>query len=60
MTMEVQPNPAVPADELRARYRCTMCHKHCRIPCRLTAVEFQQLQDGTFEGTPPTEPIDWS
>jgi hypothetical protein len=31
---------------LRKLHRCLMCHKHCLIPCKFTAVEFQQiLQD---------------
>lgn len=39
--------------ELRARYRCTMCHKHCLIPCTLTAAEFRELEREAIEGTPP-------
>jgi len=34
---------------LRARYRCTMCYKHCLIPCSLTAAEFRMMQQGAFE-----------
>jgi hypothetical protein len=24
-------------------HRCLMCHKHCLIPCKFTAFEFQQI-----------------
>jgi|GEM_PF-7124202 len=24
-------------------HRCLMCHKHCLIPCKFTALEFQQM-----------------
>ena len=27
---------------LRMLHRCLMCHKHCLIPCKFTAYEFQQ------------------
>jgi hypothetical protein len=29
--------------ELRSRYRCTMCHKQCQVPCSFTLSEFQQM-----------------
>ncbi len=48
------------ADELRARYCCQACHKRCAVPCRLTVAEFRQLEQGTYEGTPPAEPVRWS
>jgi len=28
---------------LRMLHRCLMCHKHCLIPCKFTAIEFQQV-----------------
>jgi hypothetical protein len=28
---------------VRTAYRCRMCHKGCRIPCRLTAAEFWEM-----------------
>ena len=28
---------------LRLQHRCLMCHKRCLIPCKFTAMEFQQL-----------------
>ena len=28
---------------LRMLHRCLMCHKHCLIPCKFTAIEFQEL-----------------
>jgi hypothetical protein len=28
---------------LRTLHRCRMCHKHCLIPCKFTALEFQQV-----------------
>jgi len=59
MTMEPGPDHPPTADELRARYRCRMCHKQCAVPCRLTAAEFRQLAEGTYEGPPPAEPVDW-
>ena len=31
-----------PASEwLRQKYRCTMCHKRCLVPCRFTSAEFR-------------------
>jgi hypothetical protein len=47
------------AEELRARYRCRACHKRCIVPCRLTLTEFRQLEQGTYEGPPPAEPVQW-
>ena len=38
---------------LRTKYRCTMCHKKCLVPCRFTAAEFRQLAasgEGDLEG----------
>ncbi len=32
-----------PAWELRLKYRCTMCHKQCLVPCQFTAAEFRQM-----------------
>ena len=46
------------ASELRATYCCIMCHKHCRIPCKLTAAEFRQMEQAMTEATvgrPETE-----
>lgn len=37
------------ASQLRATYCCTMCHKHCRIPCKLTAAEFRQMEQAMTE-----------
>ena len=28
---------------LRLLHRCLMCHKHCLIPCKFTALEFERL-----------------
>jgi hypothetical protein len=39
MTAFVDP-PAVV--RLRMLHRCLMCHKHCLIPCKFTALEWQQ------------------
>ena len=39
------------ASELRATYCCIMCHKHCRIPCKLTAAEFRQMEQAMTEAT---------
>jgi hypothetical protein len=39
------------ASELRAKYCCTMCHKYCRIPCKLTAAEFRQMEQAMTEAT---------
>ena len=45
---------------LRATYRCARCHKHCLIPCTLTAEEFRDLarvapDGGEVAGPVPTE-----
>ena len=37
------------ASILRARYRCTMCHKHCMVPCRFTLAEFRALERALSE-----------
>lgn len=37
------------AAELRAMYRCSMCHKHCRFPCKLTVVEFREMERAMTE-----------
>jgi hypothetical protein len=43
---------SVAAGILRARYRCTMCHKQCFVPCRFTAVEFSEMvQEADEEGS---------
>jgi len=39
MTGFVDPPEVV---RLRMLHRCLMCHKHCLIPCKFTAHEFQQ------------------
>jgi len=44
---------------LRTKYRCKMCHKSCFIPCRLTASEFRQMEQGTFNGTSSDEGTEW-
>jgi hypothetical protein len=59
-SMERGPDGPPTADELRARYRCRTCHKQCVVPCRLTTLEFRQMEQGTFEGPLPPEPVDWS
>jgi hypothetical protein len=54
--MESERGPEWPdqsAVALRARYRCTMCHKNCQTPCRFTAAEFRLLEQGSREGVPP-------
>jgi hypothetical protein len=38
---------------LRARYRCTMCHKNCMTPCRFTAAEFARLEQAARQEAPP-------
>jgi hypothetical protein len=45
---------SVEAHVLRHRYRCTMCHKCCPVPCRFTGAEFRELA-ATFQesGIPP-------
>ena len=40
---EFDPLDSVEAQALRSRYRCTMCHKHCPVPCRFTGAEFREL-----------------
>jgi len=45
---------------LRATYRCARCHKHCLIPCTLTAEEFRDLarvapDGGEVAGPVPTD-----
>jgi hypothetical protein len=35
---------------LRVKYRCAMCHKQCRIPCRFTGAEFRLLQQAVLDG----------
>jgi len=51
--MAVRPDPlrldTVAASIVRARYRCTMCHKHCLVPCRFTIAEFQVLEQAVAE-----------
>jgi hypothetical protein len=54
--MEPERGPSWPdpsASALRARYRCTMCHKNCQTPCRFTAAEFRLLIRASGEGVPP-------
>ena len=62
LPMVVRWSPGEPdssaASELRATYCCIMCHKHCRIPCKLTAAEFRQMEQAMTEATardPETE-----
>ncbi len=43
---------------LRMLHRCLMCHKHCLIPCSLTASEFEQmLRDELDTVTPEAEDV---
>jgi len=44
---------------LRARYRCTLCHKHCDIPCQFTAAEFRRLAQELDEAPTDEDPPDW-
>ena len=38
---------------LRKLHRCLMCHKHCLIPCKFTAMEFQQILRDELEQLAP-------
>jgi len=46
---------SVEAGILRGRYRCTMCHKQCFVPCRFTAAEFSEMMLDTDEGSSESE-----
>ena len=46
-TRTTEPDPAW---ELRIKYRCTMCHKQCLVPCQFTGAEFRQLVAETGRG----------
>ncbi|MBV8461687.1 MAG: hypothetical protein JO368_00230 [Acidimicrobiales bacterium] len=37
------------ASRLRAKYRCTMCHKQCRVPCQFTVAEFDRLLEAAID-----------
>jgi hypothetical protein len=37
--------------ELRLKYRCTMCHKQCLVPCQFTAAEFRRMVAAGEDGT---------
>jgi hypothetical protein len=46
---------SIAAGILRARYRCTMCHKQCLVPCKFTAAEFRQMMLEAEEGGSETK-----
>jgi hypothetical protein len=48
---------SVGAQALRSQYRCTMCHKHCPVPCRFTGAEFRALAATFNEGWVPSEVV---
>ena len=48
---------SVEARALRSQYRCTMCHKHCPVPCRFTGAEFRALAATFSEGGAPSEGV---
>jgi hypothetical protein len=55
---------SVEAEALRSRYRCTMCHKRCQVPCTFTGAEFRALAATLREGgtAPDTvlAPTEWA
>ena len=46
------------ASILRETYCCTMCHKHCRIPCKLTAAEFRQMEQAMSDAIATSPEVD--
>jgi hypothetical protein len=48
------------ASKLRSMYRCSMCHKHCRIPCKLTAAEFRQMERAMTEAAARSQEVEAS
>lgn len=47
-----------PASTLRSLYRCSMCIKHCRIPCKLTAAEFRRMEKAMTEAAARSQVVD--
>jgi hypothetical protein len=47
------------ASMVLAKYRCTMCHKACAIPCRVPASVFHRMVEGTYGDELPDNPLTW-
>jgi hypothetical protein len=60
---EVDLLDSLEADILRSKYRCSMCHKRCQVPCTFTGAEFRALAAAVRKGgTPPPigpSPREW-
>jgi hypothetical protein len=35
-----------------------MCHKHCRIPCKLTVAEFRQMERAMTEAAARSQEVE--